>query len=164
MLGLIQKCSGYVLHGRPACNRNWARSEVPDLISLCPIQFHSCEEGRDHIVQSQPGSNLDGLVMHWPNGSGLEASWCAGIIGPTSGGTQAACYQFPTFRLSCVLPQTAFFMTAQSRCVQESLGPLLANASVLIQTGCGSDPARLLGYSTFTGILRKWGGRQKVES
>ena len=91
MPGLIQKCPAWPASMRLELGqiRN-ARSDFP-----CPIQFHSCEEGRDHIVQSQPRSNLDGLVTLWPNGSGLEASWCAGIIGPASGGTQAACYQFP---------------------------------------------------------------------
>ena len=36
----------------------------------------------DHIVQNRPGSDLDGLVRAWPNKSGLEASRCAGTIGP----------------------------------------------------------------------------------
>ena len=45
-------------------------------ISVFPI------EGVDHIVQNRPGSDLDGLVRVWPNVSGLEASWSAGIIWP----------------------------------------------------------------------------------
>ena len=45
-----------------------------------PIQFRFSKEGMDHTVQNQPGSHLDGLVSVWPNASGLEASWCAGII------------------------------------------------------------------------------------
>ena len=50
----------------------------------------------DHSVQNRPGSDLGGLVRVWPklvyfkidglwvwpNASGLEASWCAGIIWP----------------------------------------------------------------------------------
>ena len=32
-------------------------------------------------MQNRPGSDLDGLVRFWPNASGLEAGWCAGIIG-----------------------------------------------------------------------------------
>ena len=47
-----------------------------------PFQLHFSKEGMDHIVQNRPGSDLDGLVRVWPNASGLEASWCAGIIGP----------------------------------------------------------------------------------
>ena len=35
-----------------------------------------------NVVQNRPGSDLDGLVRVWPNASGLEASPCAGIIGP----------------------------------------------------------------------------------
>ena len=35
----------------------------------------------DHIAQNRPGSDLDGVVMVWPNASGPEASRCAGIIG-----------------------------------------------------------------------------------
>ena len=33
-------------------------------------------------AKPRPGSHLDGLVRVWPNTSGLEASWFAGIIGP----------------------------------------------------------------------------------
>ena len=33
-------------------------------------------------VQNRPGSDLDVLVRVWPNTSSLEASRCAGIIGP----------------------------------------------------------------------------------
>ena len=109
---------------------------------LCPIQFHSCKEGLDRLAQNQPGSNLDGLAKLWPYRSGLEACWCARIIGPTSGRTQLTCYQFPTFRLGCVLPPA----TVQSWCVQESPGPPLASASKLIQIGRRSDPACLPGY------------------
>ena len=44
------------------------------------IRFHSSKEGMHHIVQNQPGSDLDGLVRFWPNAPGLEASQCAIII------------------------------------------------------------------------------------
>ena len=53
---------------------------------ICRIRLSASEivpfskEGMDHTVQNQPGSHLDGLVSVWPNASGLEASWCAGII------------------------------------------------------------------------------------
>ena len=152
MLGLIQKCSGYVLHGRPACDQNWARSEVPDLISrvrFCSILAKKagiilCKASPDPILTALSCIGQTDLV--WKQVGVQESS------GPLLAERKQPARLFPTFRLGCVLPQTAFFMTAQSRCVQESLGPLLANASVLIQTGCGSDPARLLGYSTFTGI------------
>ena len=47
-----------------------------------PFQLHFSKEGMDHIMQNRPGYDLDGLVRVWPNTSGLEASWCAGIIWP----------------------------------------------------------------------------------
>jgi len=48
-----------------------------------PYPFQPCfsKEGMSHIVQNRPGSDLGGLVRVWTNTSGLEASWCAGIIG-----------------------------------------------------------------------------------
>ena len=46
-----------------------------------PFHFRFFKEGKDHIAQNPPGSDLDGLVRVWPNRSGLEASRCAGIIG-----------------------------------------------------------------------------------
>ena len=71
------------------------------------IPFHSSKEGVYHIVQNQPGSDLDGLVRFWPNAPGLEASQCARSIRPVSDRMQAAHYQFPTFSLSCILQQMA---------------------------------------------------------
>ena len=76
---------------------------------LHPVWFCFSKEGPDHIVQNWPGSNLDGLVWVWQNTSGLAASWCARIIGPGSGRTELARYQFPTFRLGYILPQTALW-------------------------------------------------------
>ena len=75
----------------------YARSDFPH-----PIRFCSSKEGMAHTVQNQPGSNLVGLVRFWPKAPCLEASRCARIIEPGSGRTQPACYQFPTFRLSCI--------------------------------------------------------------
>ena len=49
-----------------------------------PFQLRFCKEGMDH-AQNRPGSDLDGLVRVWPNGSGPEASRCARIIQPASG-------------------------------------------------------------------------------
>ena len=76
-----------------------ARSDFPH-----PFQFCFSKKRMDHIAQNRPGSDLNGLVRVWPNVSGLEASWCAGIIRPGSGRTQPARYQFSTFRLGSVLP------------------------------------------------------------
>ena len=97
---LIQKCCGYgqLWPLRPACSQNHAGSDFPHPTRVC-----SFKGGLDHIVQNQPGSNLDGLVRFQPNGSCPEASQCAIIIRPGSGRMQPVYYQFPTFRLSCGL-------------------------------------------------------------
>ena len=81
----------------------YARSDFPH-----PIQFSISKEGMDYIVRNRPGSDLDGLVRVWTTASGLEASSCVqDSSGPVSGRTQPARYQFPTFRLGSVLPQTS---------------------------------------------------------
>ena len=97
------------------------------------------------------------MVKFRPNACGpeLEASWCTRIIWPLSGRMQLTHYQFPTFRLSCVIPQTARIILCKTRpdpiwfwltvsgfgqtdpvpkqaSVKESSGRLLANASKLI--------------------------------
>ena len=128
-----------------------------------PIRFHFSKEGLDRIVQNRPGSDLDDLVRVWPNASGQETSWCAGIIG--TGFWQNATGPLPVshfqtwFRSSIdvpdnivqnqsgsdlVLADCARFWSESSR-QQESSGPLLAGASQPIRTGCESDPACLLG-------------------
>ena len=55
----------------------YAGSDFPHL-----FQFRFSKEGKDHIVQNRPGSDLDDLVRVWLNTSGLEASRCTGITGP----------------------------------------------------------------------------------
>ena len=53
----------------------YAGSDFPHL-----IRFHSSKIGLDHIVQNQPGSDLDGWVRFWSNASGQdreEACWHA---------------------------------------------------------------------------------------
>ena len=50
----------------------------------------------------QPGC----LVRFWPNTSESEASWCARLIRP--------CYQYPTFRLGCILLQTAWIILSKT--------------------------------------------------
>ena len=80
-----------------------------------PFQFCFSKKRMDHIAQNRPGSDLNGLVRVWPNASGLEASRCARIIRPGSGRTQPARYQFPTFRLGSVLPQTSRIILMQNQ-------------------------------------------------
>ena len=45
-------------------------------------------------MQNWPRSNLDGLVMFWPNASDLEASLCEKIIGPGSGRMYNSVYRY----------------------------------------------------------------------
>ena len=72
------------------------------------IRFSSVfsKEGMDHTVQNRPGSDLNGLVRVWPNASGLEARWCAGIIWP--GFWQNATFPLPVsrFQTRFRFPQT----------------------------------------------------------
>ena len=56
----------------------YAGSDLPH-----PFRLRFSNEGMDYIAQNRPGSDLDGLVSVWPNGSGPEASSCAGITGPS---------------------------------------------------------------------------------
>ena len=89
------------------------------------FQFHFSKEAINHIVQNGPRSDRDDLVRVWQNTSGPEASRCAGITWPgfwqdatgplpVSGRTQPARYQFPTFRLGSVLPQTSRIILCKS--------------------------------------------------
>ena len=121
----------------------------------------------DHIVKNRPGYKLDGLVRVWPNASGLEVSRCVGIIWPTF--WQDATGQLPVshfqtrFRSSTDVPAIILCKTSpnpiyfwpivpdnfgqtdpvlkQANVVQESSGPLLADAYEPIRTGCESDLA-----------------------
>ena len=84
-------------------------------------------------------TDLDGLGKVWPHTSGLEASRCAGIIGP--GFWQGAIILCKTNLdpIQFLLTVSCFDQTDPVRKqagVQESSGPLLANASQPIRTGC----------------------------
>ena len=73
-----------------------------------PFQFRFSKEGMDPIVQNLLGSDLDGLISVWSNASGLEASWCAGIIWPgfwqgTTGPLPVSHFQ-ARFRSSTAVP------------------------------------------------------------
>ena len=60
---------------------------APLPVSRFQIRFRSSTDVPDNTVQNQPGSGLilTDCVRFWPNGSGPEASRCAGIIRPASG-------------------------------------------------------------------------------
>ena len=103
MMDPIRKRFGYgqLWPLRPVCSQNragsynYAGSDFPHL-----IQFRSSKEGLDHnlIVQNRAGSDLNGLFRVLPNASGPEAGRCARIIGPGSGRTQPASFQFLHFQ------------------------------------------------------------------
>ena len=143
----------------------YARSDFPHL-----FQFRFSKEGMDHIARNRPVSDLDGLdlVRVWPNASGLESSWCTGIIRPgfwqdETGPLPVSHFQ-TRFRFSTNVPDNIvqnqpgsdlvladcvrFCSNGSgpeaSRCAKIIL-PLLAIASQPIRTGCESDPACLLG-------------------
>ena len=159
---LVWKQAG--MQESPGLVRQNATGPLP--VSHFQTWLRSSMDGPDHTVQSQPGSNLDlakwiqsgsklvciimpGLaecnqhacyqfptfrlgcilpqmtwiilckasldpVWYWLHASGLEASQCARIIRPGSGRMQPAHYQFSTFRLGCVLPQTAWVILCKA--------------------------------------------------
>ena len=99
-------------------------------------------------------SGFGQTYLVWKQAEAEESS------GPVSGRTQPACCQFPTFRLSSVLPQMSQIILCKTRpgsdlvladCVRiwpNGSGPevMRKNASQLTQTGCELDPARSLGF------------------
>ena len=102
MLDLNQKCFGYgqLWPLRPV----WNQGQIIYAGSDYCIRFGSSLPKRPHqTMQNRPRSNLDGLVRFWLNVSGLETSRCARIIRPCSGRMKPTHYQFPNFRLGCVL-------------------------------------------------------------
>ena len=122
-------------------------------------------------MQNRPGSDLDGLERVWPNASGLEASWCAGIIGLGFWQEPKGRNQFPTFRLGFAHPQTTriiWWRKKERKKNQPGSGLVLADcvrfwpngsgpeasrcariirpaSGQLIRTGCEWDPACLVG-------------------
>ena len=141
---------------------------MPDPISRIRFSSVFFKEGMDHTMKNQPGSDLDGLVIVWPNALGLEASWCAGITWP--GFWQDATSPLPVshfqtrFRSSTDVPDNIvqnqpgsdivladcvrFWPNGSGpeaiRCAR-IIRPASTNASQPIRTGCKSDPACLLG-------------------
>ena len=146
----------------PACRQSgrivYAESDFPHPFQL--RFFILCKTDSDPIWMAWSGFGQKSLV--------LKQACVQESFGPVSGRTQPARYQFPTFRFDSVLPQTSRIILCKTSqdpikfClivsgfgqtdpvrklagVQQSSGPLLANASQPIRTGCESDPACLLG-------------------
>ena len=101
MLDPIQKRFGYGQH---------AARIGP--VRICQIWLPTSDSVP--FFQRRPGSDLDGLVRFWPTASGPDANQCASTIQPGSDRTQPARYQFPTFRLRCILPQTALIILCKT--------------------------------------------------
>ena len=151
-----------------ACSQKMAELYIPDPTSR--IQFGSVFPEKAWTILCKPNSDL--IWMAW-SGLGqihpvLKQAGVQKPLAPVSGRMQHARDQFPAFRLGCILPQTAWIMLCKTRLapvwcwltvsgfgqtdlvqkqggVQESSGPLLANASKLIRIGCKLNPACLLG-------------------
>ena len=74
--------------GKLVCenHRAWFWQNATGLLPVSHFQT-LLQSSTDHNVQNQLGSDLvlAHCVRFWPNGSGLEASWCARIIRPASG-------------------------------------------------------------------------------
>ena len=151
----------------------WSESGQTHLVWSESGQTHLVwsESGQTHLVWSESGQTH----LAWSEFGQTHLVWeQAGVQespGPVSGRTQPAHYQFPTFRLGFVLPQTSRILLCKTSpgpiqfllivsglgqtCpvrkqadVQNSPGSLLANACQPILTECGSDPACLLGGFT----------------
>ena len=147
------------------------RAAIIGLHHICQIQLPVSvlfsKEGMDYIAQNRPGSDLDGLVRVWPNASGQEASWCAGIIGPGFWQDTTSLLPFPTLtqlqsstdipdnivqnqpRSDLVLADCVRFWTNRSgleasQCAR-IIQPTSGQCFPAIPPGCKSDPACLLG-------------------
>ena len=79
-----------------------------------PIQFRLSKENMDHIAQNRPGSDLNGLVRVWQTHLVRKKAGVLEPSGPVSGRTQPARYQFSTFRIGSVIPQTSRILLCKS--------------------------------------------------
>ena len=140
---------------------------MPDLTSCIQsgsvfpkkAQIRLCKSDPDPSWMALSGFGQTHLV--WKQARAQESS------GPVSGRMQLACYQFPTLRLGCILPQAAQIILCKTSLdliqfwptrsglgqmdlvwkhagVQESSGPFQANAS---------EPSRIRS-GLFTGCLQ----------
>ena len=163
--------SGQFWSLRPACSQNRAGLYMPDPTSRIRFSSVFSKDGMDHIVQNRPGSDLEVLVLVWPNASGLEASWCAGIIWP--GFWQDATIPLPVshfqtrFRFSADVPDNIVQNQPGSElvladCVRfwpNGSGPEASRCARIIRPASGqcfpADPYRMrIGSGIFTGYIQ----------
>ena len=123
-------------------------------------------------MQNPPGSDLDGLVRVWPNRSGLEASWCAGITGPgfwqdATGPPPVSHFQ-TQFRSSTDVPDNIVQNQPGSDlvladCVRfwpNGSGPEVGQCARIVRPASGhcvpAHPDRMrIGYGMFTGLIQE---------
>ena len=164
----IQKCFSYGHYGQCAVRiglDSICRIQLPAFISAPFFQ-------RRHGSRAKPtGSDLDGLVRVSPDASGLEASWCVGIIWP--GFWQDTTSLLPVsefqtqFRSSTDVPDNIVQNQPGSNlgladCVRfwpNGSGPEASQCARIIQPTSGqcfpADPDRVrIGSGMFTGVLR----------
>ena len=116
MLDPIRKSFGYgqLWPLRPACSQNRAGSYTPDPTSR--IRFSSVFPKKACIVLCK--THPDPIWMVWSGFGQRHLVWKqAGVqesSGPVSGRTQPVHYQFSTFRLGSVLPQTSWVILCKT--------------------------------------------------
>ena len=181
----VQKRFGYGCYGQRAAKISLdciCQIRLPASISVLFFQLKIC----DDIAQNQSECNLDGLVRVWSNASGLEAGRCTGIIWlgfwlDTTGPLPVFHLQ-TWFRTSTDIPDNLvqnqpgsdlvladcvrFWPDSSgpeaSQCAR-IIGPLLANASEPIRTGCKWDLVCLLGIKMPEGCLcQDWRQKDRV--
>ena len=145
---------------RPACSQNRPQSYMPDPTSRIRFSFVFPKNAWIILHETDP----DPIWMVWSGFGQTHLVWKqAGVqesLGPVSGRIQPARYQFTSFRLGSILPQTSWIILCKTSphpiyfwlivsgfgqtdpvrkqaSVQESSGPLLAKAFRPIRTGSG---------------------------
>ena len=107
-------CYGQLWLLRPACSQNRARSCMPDPTSR--IRFCSVFPKKGWIIFRK--TDPDSIWMVWSGFGQTHLVWKQASVqeslGPVSGRTQPARYQFSTFRLGSVLPPKSWIILCKT--------------------------------------------------
>ena len=99
---------------RPACSQNGPGSYMPDRTSC--IRFSSALPKKVRITLCR--TDPDPIWMVWSGFGQTRLVWkqagMSELSGPVCGRTQPARYQFHTFRLGSVLPQTSWIILSKT--------------------------------------------------